>query len=97
VDTGELQTGQSIDPSAPAQTQMDLKWPHGILDGASSSASGTLTMASGPYAGQALCAGNGTTITIYNNDNGVGFVLDGIASGASCQTPIEGTLAGCWH
>jgi hypothetical protein len=97
VDSGELQIGQGIDPSAPAHTQMDLVWPHGILDGASSSASGTVTMASGPYAGQALCAGNGTSVTIYKNDNGVGFVLGGVASGGNCETPIEGALAGCWH
>jgi len=97
VDTGELQIVQSIDPSAPARTQMDLVWPHGIVDGASTSASGTLTLPSGAYAGQTLCAGNGTSVTIYNNDNGVGFVLGGIASGGNCETPIDGTLAGCWH
>ena len=97
ADSGELQVGQTFDPSAPAGTQLHLTWPHGIVDGATTAASGTLIPASGSFAGQTLCVGNGTTVTIYTGDNGVGLVLDGFASGSACDTPIEGTLAGCWN
>ena len=99
VDTGELLVGTFSDPSAPPHTQMDLMWSHVVADGAATPAHGTLTLAAGPYAGQTLCAGasTGTTVTIYTNDNGVGFVLAGIARGSACDTPIEGTLAGCWR
>ena len=94
VDSGELQVGEELGPPA---TQLHLTWAHGLVDGASSAAAGTLTMGSGPLAGQALCAGNGTRVTIYKDDKGVGLVLGGIASGANCETPMDGTLAGCWR
>lgn len=97
TDTGELQVGANFDPSAPTPTQLHLSWPHGIVDGASTPASGTLIPESGPFMGQTLCVGNGTSLTIYNGDAGVGFVLSGFASGGNCQTPIDGTLAGCWR
>lgn len=97
VDTGELQVGQNPDPSAAPATQLRLTWPHGLLDGQSSAASGTVTLQTGPLAGQTLCAGNGTRVTIYRDDKGLGLVLDGLASGANCETPVEGTLAGCWN
>ncbi|HEY7374407.1 MAG TPA: hypothetical protein VIF57_19745 [Polyangia bacterium] len=95
--TGEFHIGDVFDPSAPAPTQLHLTWAHGIADGASTPASGTLIPASGSFAGQTLCVGDGTIVSIYKNDNGIGLVLDGFASGASCETPVAGTLAGCWH
>jgi hypothetical protein len=97
VGTGELQVGQNADPSAPPVTQLHLTWAHGLLDGESSAASGTVTLATGPLAGQPLCAGNGTRVTIYKGDKGLGLVLGGLASGANCETPVQGTLAGCWN
>jgi hypothetical protein len=96
VDTGELQIGDGPESSVP-RTRMDLVWAHGLPDGASSAASGTVTPGTGSFAGQTLCVGTGTKVTIYTGDNGVGFVLDGLASGANCETPIEGTLTGCWN
>jgi len=95
--TGELQIGEFADPSGPTPTQLHLTWPHGIVDGATTSASGTLIPTSGQFAGQTLCVGTGTTVTIYNGDSGVGLVLAGFASGANCETPVDGTIAGCWN
>jgi len=97
VNTGDFHIGDLADPSAPTPTQLHLTWAHAIFDGGSSPASGTLIPASGSFAGQTLCVGDGTVVTIYQNDNGLGLVLDGFASGASCETPLAGTLAGCWH
>jgi hypothetical protein len=97
VGTGELMIGQDPDPSAPARTQLDLTWPEGLVDGASSAASGTLTPAGGPLAGQTLCVGSGTTVTINRGSDGVQMQLKGFASGANCDTPVDGELAGCWN
>lgn len=97
LNTGEFQIGDVSDPSAPTPTQLHLTWAHGIADGASTPATGTLVPTSGTFAGQTLCVGDGTVVTIYKNDNGIGLVLGGFASGANCETPVEGTLAGCWH
>jgi hypothetical protein len=94
LDTGDFQIGGFSDPSAPPPTQLHLTWAHAIFDGASTPASGTLIPISGAFAGQTLCVGDGTVVSIYKNDNGIGLVLDGFASGASCETPIAGTLAG---
>jgi len=98
VDTGELQIGdESPDPTAPPRTALHLVWAHGIVDGASTDASGTLVMRTGTFSGQTLCAGQGTRVTIYQNDTGVGLQLDGFASGAACDTPVTGGLGGCWR
>ncbi len=94
--TGELLVADFDIPGMP-RTKVDLTWPRGILNGESSWASGTLTLIAGSFAGQPLCVGKGTTVTMYRDDKGVGLVLDGAASGAKCDHPIEGTLAGCWR
>lgn len=97
VGGGELNVGEDPNPSAPARPQLHLTWPHGILDGASSPASGTLIPAEGPLVGKTLCVGAGTTVTIYTGDKGVGLELKGFASGADCETPLDGDLVGCWN
>jgi hypothetical protein len=96
VGMGELSIGANPDPSAPARPQLDLTWPQGLVDGASSAASGTLIPADGPLAGQTLCVGTGTTVTIRPSDGGVGLHLTGFAGGANCDTPVDGALDGCW-
>jgi hypothetical protein len=97
VDTGELQVGENPDPTGPARPQLHLTWPHGLVDGASSPASGTLIPVDGPLAGQTLCVGTGTIVSIYTGDNGVGLKLKGFASGANCETPVDGEIDGCWN
>jgi hypothetical protein len=97
LDTGELFIGENPDPAAPVRPQLHLTWAHGLVDGASGPASGTLVPADGPFAGQTLCVGAGTEVSIYKGAGGVGLVLDGFASGANCDTPVDGTLAGCWN
>ncbi len=52
--------------------------------------------ADGPLARQTLCVGAGTTVTIRASDGSVGLHLTGFATGASCHTPVDGTLDGCW-
>lgn len=96
IGPGELSVGADPDPSAPARPQLDLVWPQGLVDGASSAASGTLIPADGPLAGQTVCVGTGTTVTISATDGSVGFHLTGFATGANCDTPVEGELDGCW-
>jgi hypothetical protein len=54
-------------------------------------------MTGGPYAGQTLCVGQGTRLTILNGDGGVSLQLAGFASGAACDAPIVGALSGCWR
>ena len=94
--TGELDIGEEPDPSAPARTQLSLTWPQGVVDGETAPASGTLIPAGGPLAGQTLCAGSGTTVTLAKG-GGVQLQLKGFASGANCDTPVSGDLAGCWQ
>jgi hypothetical protein len=96
VGSGELSVGADPDPSAPARPQIDLTWPQGLIDGASSPASGTLIPAAGPLAGQTLCVGTGTTVTIRPSDGSVGLHLTGFATGVNCDTPVDGSLDGCW-
>jgi hypothetical protein len=96
VGVGELTVDANPDPSAPARPQLDLTWPQGLIDGASSAASGTLIPVDGPLAGQTLCVGAGTTVTVRTGNNGVGFELKGFASGANCETPVDGDVYGCW-
>ena len=55
-------------------------------------ASGKITMASGPLAGQALCAGDGTIVRISND--AFQFNVSGIRSGATCDQVHTGTLRG---
>lgn len=97
VGTGELVIGQNADPSGPARPQLDLTWPQGLVDGASSAASGTLIPADGPLAGQTLCVGSGTSVTINRGSDGVQMQLKGFATGPTCDTPVDGELAGCWN
>jgi hypothetical protein len=97
LDSGELQTGGQLDPTGPTTTALDLTWAHGVVNGSSTDASGTLVMTSGPFAGQTLCVGQGTRVTLLNNDMGVTLQLAGFASGASCDAPIVGALSGCWR
>jgi hypothetical protein len=95
LDTGELQTGGQLDPTAQPTTALDLMWAHGVLNGSTTDASGTLVMTSGPYAGQTLCVGQGTQVTLLNG-GGVSLELAGFASGATCDAAIAGALSGCW-
>ena len=97
IGMGELTINANPDPTAPERSQLDLTWPQGLVDGASSAASGTLIPVDGPLAGQTLCVGAGTTVTIRTGDNGVGFELKGFASGANCETPVDGDVNGCWN
>lgn len=97
IGTGELDVGPNPDPSAPERPQLSLTWPQGVVDGMTTGASGTLIPADGPLAGQTLCVGSGTTVTINGGDNGVTLHLKGLASGASCETPVAGELTGCWN
>jgi hypothetical protein len=96
LDTGELQTGAQTGPTAQPATALDLMWAHGVLNGSSTDASGTLVMISGPYTGQTLCVGQGTRVALLN-DGGVGLQLAGFASGTACDAPIVGALSGCWR
>ena len=85
------------DPSGPQRPQLSLTWPQGVVDGVTTGASGTLIPADGPLAGQTLCVGSGTTVTINAGDKGVTLHLKGLASGANCDTPVAGELTGCWN
>ncbi len=97
VGTGQLDIGPNPDPSAPQRSQLHLTWPQGVVDGMTTGASGTLIPVDGPLAGQTLCVGTGTTVTINTGDNGVTLDLKGLASGANCDTPVAGELTGCWN
>jgi hypothetical protein len=94
VGSGELDVGPDPDPSAPARPQLSLTWPQGVADGVTTAASGTLIPADGPRAGQTLCVGSGTTVTL---GDGVQMQLKGFASGSNCETPVTGELTGCWQ
>lgn len=94
---GQLDVGANPDPSAPARPQLTLTWPQGVVDGATTSASGTLVPSDGPLAGQTLCVGAGTTVTVNGGDSGLQLELKGFASGTNCDTPVDGDLTGCWN
>ena len=97
VGSGELDVGADPNTSAPARPQLSLTWPQGVVDGMTTGASGTLIPVDGPLAGQTLCVGSGTTVTFNTGDDGVQLELKGFASGANCDTPVDGDLTGCWR
>jgi hypothetical protein len=97
TDSGEFQTGGQLYPTGPTTTALDLMWAHGVVNGSSTDASGTLVMTSGPRTGETLCVGQGTRVTILNDDSGISLQLAGFASGAACDAPIAGALSGCWR
>ena len=97
TDSGEFQIGGQPYPTAPTTTALDLVWAHGVLDGSSTDASGTLVMTSGPFAGETLCVGQGTRVTVLNGEAGLSLQLAGFASGGGCDAPVAGALSGCWR
>lgn len=91
LDTGEFDYGE---PFAPVSTGTSIKltWPHGLVDGQTGDATGTFTLGSGPTAGQAFCAGQGTIVRI--DDAGFQFNLTGLTSGPNCDQAHTGALRG---
>ncbi len=49
----------------------------------------------GPFAGQSLCVGDGTTIRIPKDDTVIQFELAGLRSGDGCAVVHTGQLRGC--
>jgi hypothetical protein len=91
---GELDVG---DPLAGNASVMKLTWTKGLLDGQTGAAAGTVTLASGAFAGQTLCAGAGSIVHMPEDHSRatVQFRLEGVSSGATCTTQHTGTLQGC--
>jgi hypothetical protein len=95
---GELQSQAATVPDT-SLTSLHLTWNQGITNGASGDATGTLTMVTGPFAGQTFCAGNGSQVHIPS-DGSVAiaqFELTGLATGQGCTASHTGTLKGCMN
>ncbi|HTO73976.1 MAG TPA: hypothetical protein VMJ30_09155, partial [Gemmatimonadales bacterium] len=69
-----------------------LVWTRGLADGDVGPATGTITMGSGPFAGQALCAVDGTVVRI--SQDAFQFNVGEVRSGATCGEVHSGTLRG---
>ena len=83
--------------SDPTQPDLRLAWPHGVVSDKTSPATGTLRLMEGPFAGQSLCAGAGTTIRIPRDESlgTIQFALLEIRSGEACTVAHTGALRGC--
>jgi hypothetical protein len=95
-DGGEYQY-QADFLSDPTEPDLRLTWPRGVVSGKVSPATGTLRLMEGPFAGQSLCAGAGTTIRIPRDESQgtIQFELLDIRSGESCAVAHTGALRGC--
>jgi hypothetical protein len=78
--------------SSSTGTTIKLTWTRSLPDDEQGPATGTLTMGSGPFAGQALCAGDGTVVRISND--AFQFNVSEIRSGTACDQAHTGTLRG---
>lgn len=83
------------------QGALAMTYPTALEPGKAVPATGTLTLpAESPTrAGETLCAGQGSTFTNAGHDGlytAAEFSLAGLAAGASCETPVDGTLDGCF-
>jgi hypothetical protein len=74
---------------------LELAWAHGVTTGKVTSATGTLRLVDGPFANQALCIGDRTTIRLPGDDTIIQFELAGIRSGDGCTVAHTGQLRGC--
>jgi hypothetical protein len=83
--------------SDPTQPDLRLTWPHGVVSDKVSPATGVLRLMEGPFAGQSLCAGVGTTIRIPKDESlgTIQFELAAIRSGDGCTVAHTGELRGC--
>jgi hypothetical protein len=98
LSTGEFSTQYVSLALDPARTKLDLQWPQTVFDGGTTSATGTLAMASSsPLAGQSYCLGSGTQIHMSGDGNTLQFKLAGVSGGAGCGAPKAGELQGCWR
>ena len=78
-------------------TDLSFFWDHGVLNGHVSPATGTLRMATGPFAGQTMCAGEGTQFRIPEDETQgiIQFRLAGLSGGEACTAVLTGTVQGC--
>jgi len=95
-DGGEYQY-QADFMSDPTEPDLRLTWPRGVVSDKVSPAAGTLRLMEGPFAGQSLCAGVGTTIRIPRDESlgTIQFELLDIRSGEGCAVAHTGALRGC--
>jgi hypothetical protein len=83
--------------SDPTQADLRLTWAHGVVSDKVAPATGTLRLMEGPFAGQSLCAGEGTVFRIPRDESlgTIQFELAGIRSGDGCTVAHTGQLRGC--
>jgi hypothetical protein len=75
--------------------QVALQWDALTATGQTTAARGNLLMPDGPLAGENVCFGTGSTVTLL--DNAGTFVVKTPSKGTSCPgSATTGELQGCW-
>jgi hypothetical protein len=98
LDTGEFSTQMISFAEDPSRTKLDLQWAQTMVDGETTSATGTLLLPnSGVLASRSYCLGNGTKVHMSADGETLQFKLVGITGGDGCASPVAGELQGCWR
>jgi hypothetical protein len=98
-DGGDFGSINNTEDAAGTLTDLHVTWARGVDVGASTSATATLKIPTGPFPHDVFCAGKDTTVRSVPDAEGGGlqFRLSTLSSGAGCATARQGTLHACWR